>query len=104
MSDHQFNPDFCQEDVHQFFSLSYASYLALPRSIMQSMPADWQHRFSELMDEVQDKYGGYDMRYTVNKRDAKGRFIPDELRNYERGRRIIEPRPFQWKSAEEDES
>ena len=35
-------------DVHTFFGLSYATHLVWPRSVMQSMPDDWQHRFTAL--------------------------------------------------------
>ncbi len=28
--------------VHEFFGLSYANYLVVPRTLMQSMPLDWQ--------------------------------------------------------------
>lgn len=93
-SDHEFNKDFCKDDVHSFFGLTYASYLAVPRSVLQSMPADWQHQFSALMDKMEDLYGGYDMSYTVHKRDKRGRFQSDPLQNYERGRRYIKPKPW----------
>lgn len=102
MTDHDFNPDFCQDDVHHFFGLSYSNYLALPRSIMQSMPAEWQHKFAELIEEANERYGGYEMVYTVHKRDAKGRFVHDELADYQRGRRFIEPKPFDWSVKDGD--
>lgn len=38
--------------VHEWFSLSYASYFVLPRLVMQEMPLDWQRRFVALMDEA----------------------------------------------------
>lgn len=91
-ADHDFNKDFCDSDVHTFFSLSYASYLTIPRSILQSMPAEWQHKFLELMEECSELYGGYDMSYTIQKRDSRGRFVQDPLRSYERGRRKVEPK------------
>lgn len=31
-------------DVHLWFSLSYAAYLCVNRSLLQSMPLDWQYR------------------------------------------------------------
>lgn len=37
--------------IHQFFGLSYSSYLVLPRVLLQSMPQDWQRRFVDLVDE-----------------------------------------------------
>ncbi|MEU3565757.1 hypothetical protein [Kitasatospora sp. NPDC006786] len=32
------------EPVHEWFGLSYAAYLVLPRTLLQSMPAAWQQR------------------------------------------------------------
>ena len=59
-----------QEPIHEFFELSYAHYLVLPRSLLQSMPVEWQKRFVECLD----------------------RFRPirlDPMRSYERGRRRL---------------
>ena len=44
-------------DIDLYFGLSYTNYLILHRSILQSMPLDWQHRFTELMGEVEDAMG-----------------------------------------------
>ena len=52
MSDHEFRKDFCDSDIHGWFGLTYASYFAMPRSVMQSMSAEWQHKFVELMEEA----------------------------------------------------
>ena len=91
---HELNPDFCKDDIHRWFNLTYASYLAIPRSLLQSMSAEWQHKLVELLEEMQDLYGGYDMSYTVHPRDSKGRFTHDPLRDYQRGRRFVEPKPW----------
>lgn len=100
MADHDFNEDFCNSDIHGWFGLTYSSYFAMPRSVLQSMPADWQHRFVELMDEANELYGGYDMRYTVMAKDDRGKFVADPLRDYERGRRYVEPYTLEqkWKA------
>lgn len=53
-------------DVHTWFSLSYANYLVVPRSVLQSMPEDWQHRFTALMGEMDEAFGHLDWpRYEV---------------------------------------
>ena len=53
-------------DVHAWFGLSYANYLVLPRSVLQSMPDEWQRRFTSLMDEMNDAFGHLDWpRYDV---------------------------------------
>jgi hypothetical protein len=45
------------EPIHLWFSLSYANYLVLPRSVLQSMPQPWQARFCELLSEMDDAFG-----------------------------------------------
>jgi hypothetical protein len=32
------------ELIHNWFELTYAQYLTIPRSILQSMPVEWQRR------------------------------------------------------------
>lgn len=41
-----------QRDIHTYFGLSYSNYLVLHRTLLQSMPTDWQHRFVALLDEL----------------------------------------------------
>lgn len=84
------------EPIHEYFSLTYANYLVIPRLVLQSMPDDWQEKFVELLDqipetidEVIEPAGGYD----VHARDEEGRFIEDPLSNYERGRRRLKLKP-----------
>jgi len=91
---HKFDGDFCEDDIHGLFGLTYANYLTIPRSILQSMPADWQHEFVQLVEQMEELYSGYEMDYSVYKRNEKGQFVSDPLSNYERGRRYIEPRTF----------
>jgi hypothetical protein len=69
--------------VHGWFGLSYASYLALPRSILQNMPDSWQNRFVACLNELSDMVN-FDDNYSVNLRDKKGRFIKDPLAQYRR--------------------
>lgn len=47
-------------DIHTWFSLTYANYLVLPRSVLQSMPEEWQHRFTAIMDEAQAAFSHLD--------------------------------------------
>jgi hypothetical protein len=72
----------CVEDVHAWFELTYANYLVLPRSLMQAMPAEWQHRFTRLLDELQATFRQENDRYMVSLRTEDGRFVADPLRNY----------------------
>lgn len=69
--------------IHDWFGLTYASYLVLPRSVMQSMPAEWQETMVKLLDECGDRLGQhyeaneYDVRLRVN-----GKFASDPLSGY----------------------
>ena len=42
--------------VHLWFNLSYSNYMVWQRTLMQSMPVDWQRRFVELADELEDAF------------------------------------------------
>lgn len=79
--------------IHLWFSLSYASYLVLPRSVLQSMPQDWQAHFCTLLSELGRAFGHLDWpEYAVNARDAAGRYRRDPIPHYDRGRTILERR------------
>ncbi len=91
-------PEMLIEDyVHDWFGLSYSSFAVLPRSIMQSMPAEWQKRFVELMNGLEDAGYAYPMEgHTYNvmlRSNETGRLMCDPLGRYDRGRRYVEPRP-----------
>ncbi len=94
------------EPIHNFFSLSYAQYLAIPRSVLQSMPVEWQQRFVACLKELDstiDWRPDGDVLYQVRlmtlveKLDEDdGRWIQDwgvevgdPLADYERGRRRV---------------
>lgn len=94
-------------DIHSWFELSYAQYLTVPRSVLQSMPLEWQHRFVRCLEELDE---AIDWRpanawYRVELRELRdhytrdgyerkwGRLVTDPLRDYERGRRRIPLRP-----------
>jgi len=94
------------EAIHGFFELSYASYLVLPRSVLQSMPPAWQRAFVALLrelDETIDWRPKAGLHYEVvlvrntDRLEEDGpdpepqlRFmVPDPLLDYERGRRRV---------------
>ena len=83
------------EPIHAAFGLSYASYLVVPRTVLQSMPVSWQAEFVALMNETHERFPGWEppwpQGWTVHLRGEKGRFIEDDLARYERGRRQLEP-------------
>ena len=83
-----------KEYIHGYFGLSYANYLVLPRSVLQSMPDKWQKQFVKLLNQIPELFGsGFEPGggYDVRAKDSNGRFFADPYSNYERGRRRISP-------------
>lgn len=80
---------FDADAIHEWFGLTYANYLVVPRSLLQSMPDEWQTEFVGLLEEAREHFGEIEDNYTVQLRDRKGRFKQDPLADYERGRRFI---------------
>jgi hypothetical protein len=86
-----------EEPIHEHFGLSYAHYLVLPRSVLQSMSVEWQKQFVSLLkqmdDKIDDKYAlpnGLDYYIELKGYDGKIYSITnDPLCEYERGRRNI---------------
>lgn len=69
--------------IHDWFGLTYASYLVLPRVLLQEMPGDWQATLVDLLEQMADRFntdGHTD--YSVQLRDGRGRFLRDPLSNY----------------------
>jgi len=92
----QEHPKIDPEDaVHQWFGLTYASYLVLHRSVLQSMPAEWQARFVACLHELEDTVDleaagePLDTWFDVRLRGFDGRFVSDPLQDYDRGRRKL---------------
>ncbi len=77
--------------VHDWFELTYAQYLTIPRSVLQSMPDDWQARFVKCLQELDDAidWRPETGRYWVKLKDDRGRYVSDPFQDYERGRRTI---------------
>jgi hypothetical protein len=85
---------FEHEPIHTWFNLTYANYLVLPRSILQSMPLEWQQRFVKCLREL-DAVTPEDAvsSYWVRAHDEHKRFVSDPYSQYERGRRHVELKP-----------
>lgn len=68
----------CKTDSWEWFGLSYASYLVVPRIALQSMPEEWQHQFFGMLSELEEKLehpeGYKDLEFTINLR-KKGKFV-----------------------------
>lgn len=42
--------------IHEYFELSYATHDIVPRTLAQSMPTEWQHRYVAAMNELRAAY------------------------------------------------
>lgn len=90
--------------VHEWFELSYSNYLVLPRTLLQSMPVEWQQDFVACLEELDiafahvmraDAYkvtAGYE---TYGGPDGEPAFHAlssgDPVPHYDRGRTFIQP-------------
>ena len=83
---------FSADAIHHWFDLSYAQYLTIPRSALQSMPNEWQSEFVALLEELDETidWRPKEGRYWVQLKDKRGRYVADPLMDYERGRRRLE--------------
>lgn len=82
------------DEIHEWFELTYAQYLTIPRSVLQSMPGKWQRGFVRLLrvlDESID-WRPRSGRYWVTLKDSKGHYVQDPLMDYDRGRRKVKVR------------
>lgn len=77
--------------IHDFFELSYAQYLTIPRSVLQSMPDEWQRDFVRLLDALEGTidWRPKEGRYWVQLKNRRGRYMEDQFMDYDRGRRLI---------------
>lgn len=50
-----------RKDIHTWFGLTYANHLVIPRSLLQSMPDEWQHQFVALLEQYGDAFGHIDL-------------------------------------------
>lgn len=79
--------------VHGWFGLSYANYMVLHRTLLQSMPDEWQERFVACMSELDAAFRHVEqpVLYQVTARGCEtGRYVRDSVPHYNRGREYIE--------------
>lgn len=73
-------------DLWDWFGLSYASFLVIPRVLMHEMPDEWQGKMAELLLEYDETFDqskvGVDSVYVSARKDNKFASIPDWLKNY----------------------
>lgn len=83
--------------IHDFFGLSYASYLVLPRTLLQSCSTGTQKALVSALEMIYEEernnqpcHWPNEAKIIVQLQDAgTGRFVKDPLANYERGRRRL---------------
>ena len=73
--------------IHLWFELTYASYLVLPRLVLQSMPVDWQERFVACLEQVRETFPDISDKspeYAVFVRNERGRLQVEDssIRDY----------------------
>jgi hypothetical protein len=80
-------------DIHTFFELSYANYLVLHRSVLQSMPTRWQVRFVKMLEEMAVALveAGIEVpdQCEVIWRDENNKVVLDPIPHYNRGRTTL---------------
>ena len=76
-------------NLDQWWELSYAQFLTIPRLVMRSMPIEWQNKMAELLFEMDATFDWrpHEGRYWVSLRGDDGRYKPlDEgICDYRRG-------------------
>lgn len=80
------------DPIHDWFELSYAQFLTVPRLVMDSMPYEWQVKMAILLEEMDETFDWRpkEGRYWVRLKDDKGRYCNAPLGNYRHGAYEIE--------------
>ena len=76
-----------ESPIHNWFELSYAQFLTVPRLVMESMPLAWQKKMAKLLTELDATldWRPKEGRYWVRLRDENGRFCHAPLNDYRHG-------------------
>lgn len=93
LDDHTEIPSKTNSD--SYFGLTYASWLVLPRTALQSMPEEWQNKFFLLVEELYDCIEFPEPQpdsYEVTAR-KDGKFIALNIPPYRHNRLPYKPRP-----------
>jgi hypothetical protein len=73
--------------ISEWFELSYAQYLTIPRLVMESMPMEWQIQMAKLLQEMDNTFDWRptEGRYWVSLKDGNGRYSKAPLSDYRHG-------------------
>jgi hypothetical protein len=85
------------EPIHEWFNLSYASYLVIPRSILQSCTIPNQQALVKSLDAIYDECTANMENHWPHEAEIKvklksvvtGKHVKDDLADYDRGRRRL---------------
>ncbi|MDT1068352.1 hypothetical protein [Providencia stuartii] len=73
-------------ELWDWFGLSYASFLVIPRVLMHEMPAEWQDKMAVLLHEYDETFDTSSVVNSVSVvgRDSDGKLIklPEYILNY----------------------
>lgn len=87
-----------ESPIHVFFELSYSSYLVIPRTLLEGMPEDWQHKFVSLLQDMEKVYDNDKIRdtYNVHLMDAESKVIQDCFADYRRPPKLPYRKEYQF--------
>lgn len=75
-------------ELWDWFGLSYASFLVLPRVLMHEMPVEWQDKMAALLHEYEETFDASSVCHSVvvSAKDENNRFMqmPEYILNYRR--------------------
>ena len=81
--------------LEQWFGLSYANYLVVPRAVLQSMPEEWQAEMASLLEEMNKRCEGAGVSlpsYRVRAVDEAVRFTREAVPHYRHAPNVFEER------------
>lgn len=80
----------CETPIHDWFGLSYASYLVIPRAVIEQMPTGWQKHFVWMLDLADKELLDIPyVRYRIQAVDeSTGRIIRDPMAEYRHPARL----------------
>ncbi|MFF4777652.1 hypothetical protein ACFY05_32975 [Microtetraspora fusca] len=64
-----------RDAVHAWFGISYSNYLVLPRTLLQSMPDEWQNRFVTCLNQLHDAFNHVEQAECYNVEPATEREV-----------------------------
>ncbi len=73
--------------LDEWFELTYAQFLTVPRLVMNSMPYEWRKKMTDLLSELDNTFDWRpkEGRYWVRLRNDKGQFSESPLWDYRHG-------------------